>query len=205
MSTLERDIQFARSLAESGQRAPLLGGRFLVWWGAMVGVAYGLQFLLLQNAAVVPPTAFSWLWGGFAVLAPAGYWLLGRRYPFHLPGSGSNANQTDRIVWAMSGLMVLSIVLGVTLRVLLGDRPEGVFPWTVPSVFGGFAIALLTTGQVSANGVVKGAGFVSLMLVIACIVFLDGPSLYAIASAGAIVTLVLPGVILWRRESRSVD
>ena len=30
------DIAYVRQLAESGARAPLIGGRFMAWWGLLV-------------------------------------------------------------------------------------------------------------------------------------------------------------------------
>lgn len=32
-TTLKDDLAYVRDLAEAGQQAPLLGGRFLVFWG----------------------------------------------------------------------------------------------------------------------------------------------------------------------------
>ncbi len=34
------DIAYIRQLSESGARAPLIGGRFMAWWGLLLTIAY---------------------------------------------------------------------------------------------------------------------------------------------------------------------
>ncbi len=205
MSTLEDDIHFVRQLAESGTRAPLLGGRFLVWWGGLIGLAYGAHFVLQEYPSLAPSVGFAWLWIGFGVIAPLGYWLIGRHYPFRLPGSGSHGNQVDRVVWSTAGLMLLSLVLGAVLRVVLGDSPRQVFPWTVPGVFAGFAIAQFATGWIAQNRLLKGAGLMAMVGVGASFALVGHSFLFAFAAAGTLLTVFVPGVVLWREESGSLE
>ena len=37
--SLTDDLAYVRDLAEAGQKAPLLGGRFLILWGALTTLA----------------------------------------------------------------------------------------------------------------------------------------------------------------------
>ena len=48
--TLSSDLAYVRDLAEAGQNAPLLGGRFLVMWGGLVSLAYTGHFLIATGA-----------------------------------------------------------------------------------------------------------------------------------------------------------
>ena len=38
------DLAYARTLAEEGRHAPLLGGPYLLFWGALNAVAFAAQF-----------------------------------------------------------------------------------------------------------------------------------------------------------------
>lgn len=201
MSTLTDDLKFARKVAEAGLRSPLLGGRFLLWWGAMVGLAYAIHYLLLTSLAAPAGPAIGWLWICFGLVSVPGYLLIRRRYPFHQPGSGSQANRAERAVWAAAGLMLLGVMVGAMARVLAGSPPQQVFPWTVPAVFGAFAIAQLVTGWIAEARVLQFAGFVALIFVAVCFPLVGQEKLYATASAGVFATVFLPGFLLWRNES----
>ncbi len=205
MNKLEQDIQFAARLARSGQEAPLLGGRMLAWWGGMVALAYGLHYLLITGRLEPPGLplgpAIGILWLAFVVIASVGYWLLIRRYPYHQGGSGSAANRADRAIWGSAGLAIGWIMVGALVRSLLDGRPDQVFAWTVPMVFAIYATAQLAVGWLSNSGVLQAAGLLAGAVAMVCWLLAGQSMQFVVASAGAALTLLLPGVLLWRRET----
>ncbi|MEM7705770.1 MAG: hypothetical protein AAF358_09480 [Pseudomonadota bacterium] len=205
MNDLEQDIQFAARLARSGADAPLLGGRMLAWWGMMVALAYGCHYLLITGRLAPPGLslgpAIGFLWLAFVVIASLGYGLLIRRYPFQRGGSGSAANRADRAIWGSAGLALGWIMVGALIRSLLDGRADLVFPWTVPMVFAIYGTAQLAVGWISSNVVLQAAGLLGGAIAMVCWL-LTGQSLqFAVASAGAALTLLVPGLLLWRQES----
>jgi hypothetical protein len=42
------DLAYARTLAEEGRHAPLLGGAYLVFWGLLNAAAFAAQFAIIQ-------------------------------------------------------------------------------------------------------------------------------------------------------------
>ncbi|MEL6724162.1 MAG: hypothetical protein AAFP24_04035, partial [Pseudomonadota bacterium] len=75
-TTLQDDLAYVRDLAEAGQQAPLLGGRFLTFWGVLTSVAYFLHFSIAANLFGWPDTAYAWVWGTFIVAGGIGQGFL---------------------------------------------------------------------------------------------------------------------------------
>ncbi|MCF6329260.1 MAG: hypothetical protein L3J02_05625, partial [Henriciella sp.] len=67
-TTLDDDLAYVRDLAEAGQTAPLLGGRFLTWWGGLVTLAYAGHYAISMGIVDFGPAAYAWLWIGFALI-----------------------------------------------------------------------------------------------------------------------------------------
>ena len=76
VSTLESDLEYIRELAEAGQTAPLLGGRFLSWWGGMMTLAYSGHFLIASGYTGLGPEAIGGLWLAFGIIGLGGFFFL---------------------------------------------------------------------------------------------------------------------------------
>ena len=61
------DLAYVRQLAESGVRAPLIGGRFMAWWGIALTVAYVLHHLALTGRIGDGRTVFGLICFGFMI------------------------------------------------------------------------------------------------------------------------------------------
>src|SRR4051795_8632287 len=105
------DIRYVRELAESGAHAPLLGGRFMAWWGLLLTSAYLLHHLALSGIVGDGETIFGWIWGGFGALGATGQYVLARTMP-PKAGSGSAGNRASRAVWVAGACSILSMVAG---------------------------------------------------------------------------------------------
>jgi hypothetical protein len=44
------DLAYARTLAEEGRHAPLLGGAYLLFWGLLNAAAFAAQYAILEGA-----------------------------------------------------------------------------------------------------------------------------------------------------------
>ena len=54
--TAQQDLSYVRQLAESGAHSPLLGGRFMAWWGLLLTAAYLAHHFALAGAFGDDPT-----------------------------------------------------------------------------------------------------------------------------------------------------
>ena len=94
---LLQDLNYARTLAEEGRHAPLIGGAYLVLFGVLLAVCYAAQFYILTSDTL-PPAYAGFLWMGFGACAAIGVMALRGRTQ-RMPGVTSVGNKAERIVW----------------------------------------------------------------------------------------------------------
>jgi hypothetical protein len=194
------DIQYVRQLAESGAHAPLLGGRFLVWWGLLLTAAYTIHHFALRGEIGEGRTIFATIWIGFALLGIAGQLLLARSMQ-PKAGSGSAGNRASRSVWTAAAFAIASMVLGTAIAAKNGAGPA-TFDWIVPVAFAVYACALIVTGSLARNSVTIAAGAGAVVMVGLFTALILAPERYLLAAAGVFLTVLVPGLLLLRAEPR---
>ncbi|HST35009.1 MAG TPA: hypothetical protein VLK25_00050 [Allosphingosinicella sp.] len=196
------DLAYVRQLAESGARAPLIGGRFMAWWGLLVAGGWTAQHLAVNGSIGDGGSIYGIIWGTFALLGMAGQALLARSMA-PKAGAGSAGNLASRPVWAACAITIVSMVIGVAL--LAQQVGYQVFDWIVPVAFAVYACALIVTGKLAGERIVVLAGYGAAAMVGLFTAFILDPNRYLIAAAGAAVTVMLPGLLLLRREPAAGD
>ena len=73
------DIAYARTLAEEGRHAPLIGGSYLILFGALLGICYVAQWGALTGALPIPGNMIGAIWMAYGVAAFVGMFALRRR------------------------------------------------------------------------------------------------------------------------------
>ena len=194
------DIAYVRHLAESGARAPLIGGRFMAWWGFLVAAGWGAQHLAVNGIVGDGDTIFGIIWGSFAILGLGGQTLLALSMR-PKAGAGSAGNLASRPVWAAAALTIVSMVAGVAF--LAPNVGYQVFDWIVPVAFAVYACALIVTGRLARERIVVLAGYGAAAMVGLFTAFILHPDRYLIAAGGGAATVLLPGLLLLAREPRA--
>lgn len=192
------DLDYLRDLAEEGAQAPLLGGRFLAWWGGVVTLAYLIHFAALQGIAGLGAAHIGFIWFGFIAFALAGYFVLGWLMP-EKPGRGSAANRAEPVLWRTAGLSIFMLFLGLIGAALVGGNtlhPDA----SLPLVFAVYAVGLATSGHLSGNRTLSLAGWIALVFVGVTAALFNTPELYLAGAAGAFLTVFVPGLMLLRAE-----
>ena len=203
MSTAEpthEDLRYVRRLAESGAHAPLLGGRFMAWWGLLLTAAYIAHHLALAGTIGDGRTVFLLIWGAFGLFGLGGQLLLARSMPAKA-GAGSAGNRASRIAWCTAGLAIASMVAGVTAAATRGAGP-GAFDWIVPVAFAVYACALVVTGSLARSRITMIAGAGAVVMVGLFTALILSPERYLLAACGVALTVLLPGLLLLRAEPR---
>ena len=200
VDTAHEDLSYVRRLAESGAHAPLLGGRFMAWWGLLLTAAYIAHHLALAGAIGDGRTIYLLIWGAFGLFGLGGQLLLARSMPAKA-GAGSAGNRASRIAWCAAGLAIASMVAGVTATAIGGAGPAA-FDWIVPVAFAVYACALLVTGSLARSRItmIAGAGAIAMVGLFAALIL--SPDRYLLAAAGVFATVLLPGLLLLRAEPR---
>jgi hypothetical protein len=196
----DRDIDYLRQVAESGAHAPLLGGRFLAWWGLLVSIAYALHHLALRGVIGDGNTIFAFIWIGFSVVGVGGQLVLARGARPRA-GSGSAGNRASRVVWVAGAASIVSMVVGSAIAASTGAGPA-TFDWSVPVAFAVYASALITTGSLARSRIALAGGGGAVLMVGLFTAMILSPDRYLLASAGAALTVLLPGLLLLRSEPR---
>jgi hypothetical protein len=197
------DIRYVRQLAESGANAPLLGGRFMIWWGLLLTVAYVAHHFALGGRIGDGSTVFAIIWLGFATLGIAGQVALACFMPAKA-GAGSAGNRASRSVWFAGAAAIASMTIGSALAAAGGAGPA-TFDWIVPVAFAAYACALIVTGTLARNSITTVAGAGAVVMVGLFTALILHPERYLVAAAGVVLTVLLPGLLLLRGEPRAQE
>ena len=197
------DIAYVRQLAESGARAPLIGGRFMAWWGLLITVAWTAHHYALHGAFGNDGTTFGMIWMIFGLAGGLGQFVLGRSMPA-MSGAGSAGNLAARAAWAAAAGAILSMVVGAVVGSQTGQG-YAVFDWIAPVAFAVYACAQIVTGALAGNRIVTGAGIVAVVMVGLFTALIQHPDRYLIAAAGGALSILIPGLLLLRAEPKAED
>ena len=195
-----QDVEYVRRLAESGAHAPLLGGRYMAWWGLLLTITYVVHHLALNGRIGDGSTIFAYIWFGFGGLGTLGQFLL-LRGASPKPGQGSAGNRASRTIWVTAAAAILSMVIGSAIAARTGAGPR-TFDWTVPVAFAVYACALIVSGTLARSQVTRAAGLGALIMVGLFTAIILSPDRYLFAAAGVALTVLLPGLLLLRAEPR---
>jgi hypothetical protein len=196
----QEDLRYVRQLAESGAHAPLLGGRFMAWWGLLLTVAYVAHHLALAGTIGDGRRVFLLIWSAFGLFGLGGQLLLARSMPSKA-GTGSAGNRASRVAWCTAGVAIAAMVAGATAAAVRGAGPAA-FDWIVPVAFAVYACALVVTGSLARSRItmIAGAGAIAMVGLFTALIL--SPERYLLAAGGIALTVLLPGVLLLRAEPR---
>lgn len=193
-----QDLAYARSLAEEGRHAPLIGGSFLVLFGVLLAICNGAHWAIYTGRTPMEPPMVGAVWLAFGIVAPLASMLLSRRVR-KLPGGSAVANRVDRIVWNAVAAAILFVAAGALLRMIFtGDytAPNAI----IAAGFGLYGVALYVTAAIGGHGWLKGIALMAWAVSGVLWFFIDQTWLYLIAAGASVAVLVVPGVIMMRRE-----
>lgn len=196
------DLAYARTLAEEGRQAPLIGGSYLVLFGVLLTVCYGAQWAAMAGLLAVPSNFIGLMWIGFGVAAFIGTFALSRRVRA-LPGGTSISNRVDRAVWQGAVIAIMAVVAGSILRMTVsGDytAPNAI----VASGFGLYGVALYASASLSGQAWLRTFAFIAFGVSAAIWFYLNQPWTYLFAAIGAVAVLIVPGFLMMQREPKTI-
>lgn len=202
-SSLSEDLAYVRDLAEAGEQAPLLGGRFLTFWGALASAAYLLHYATTAGLFGWPDTAYGVIWGSFLVLGIAGQAILVRTIR-NKPGGNSVGNRSEATVWMAGGFALFAYFFSLIVKSFQTGAAAPGFESSLPIVFAIYGVGLITTGIMGKTKVQTYAGFGALAMIVLAVWFEGSAEIWAVAGLGAFLTVLVPGLLMMRREPKSV-
>ena len=201
------DLAYVRALAEAGRNAPLVGGRYYLIWGGLIGLA---AFIAYFNASGVLSLGAM---GGYVpwVLAGVLGWVLsftvGRRAGVK-PGALTLGNRTAMAAWFGVGIFmtVLFATFAVAHDNFIDDGIPAYFLFDLmfPIAFGLYGVAFYATATAAQLNWLKYFSGLSWAFAVICI-FLIGSDLHLLAGAiGTVLCAALPGLLLMRAEPKDI-
>lgn len=194
-----QDLAYARTLAEEGRHAPLLGGAHLVMFGVLNAIAFTAHWCVLTGRLpLLDGAAFAILWMSYGTAASIGLALL-RSRTAKKPGNTTVGARAEQAVWSGVGLALAAIAIGSILRMILTEdvtAPNAIFG----AAFGLYGAALFVTGKLSQERWLTNFAWISAAVSGVLCIFANSDWAYLTAAVGSLLVLVLPGVTLLRRE-----
>lgn len=199
------DLNYLLEIAESGQSAPLLGGRFLAWWGGLTAIAYAGHWAIASDIIGGAATAYGWLWGAFLMLGIGGQIGLVRTFPETKPGLASVGNRVERVVWQACGFAMFAYFATLMLKSYVSGAGSMGFAWSFAVVFMIYGIGLITTGALGESRILHSAGIVALCVVPFAAWFAGTAASWLLASIGASLCMFVPGMLMIKQEPKEVE
>ncbi|MBI1265245.1 MAG: hypothetical protein GC187_10985 [Alphaproteobacteria bacterium] len=194
------DLAYLSAIARSGEDAPLLGGRFLVWWAGLTSLAILTHWAILMGYG---PFGAGAVWIGYILVGSAGQavlvWSIRNK-----PGQGAAANRTEAAVWMSAGLGIGAIFLGVVAGVQGGLLEPVFFSVILPVALSAYGVAWMTVAQVSRRVAFYAPALIAFAGAAAGMALAAGAWVYPVAAAALLASSVAPGVMMLRSEPRSL-
>lgn len=197
------DIAYARTLAEEGRHAPLLGGAHLLFWGVVNAIAFAAQYAILEGLVpYMDGLAFAVLWIGYGAVAAIGMMVLRLRTQ-KKPGLTTIGARAERALWTGAAVAVLAVVIGSIARMFSsGDTsaPNAI----LGAAFALYGAALFGTASLSEQTWLRRFGWLAVGVALNACMFAAFNWVYVIASVGSLLALAWPGIILLKREPSAI-
>ncbi|MCH8488793.1 MAG: hypothetical protein LAT81_02535 [Oceanicaulis sp.] len=197
------DLAYLSALARSGEDAPLLGGRFLVWWAGLTSLVILAHWAIIMGYGPFGAGALWPLWLGYIALGSIGSVVLGITIR-NKPGLGASANRTESAVWQSAGAGIGVIFLGVAAGVQTGVLPTVFFNVILPVALAAYGVAWMTVARVSRRSGLYAPTVLAFAGAGAGMAFAAGPWVYPITALALLGSSLLPGLVMLRSEPRSL-
>lgn len=195
----DADLSYLREMAEAGERAPILSGRFFVWWGSLASMALMAHWFILTGRAGMPIEQVGLVWLTFGVVGSIGSVVL-RRGMSVKPGAGSAGNRGDRAVWNAMFISIVAYTLGLVAALSMGRIEQTLFD-TIPLFsLASYGIAFTTVAALGGPRWMKTMAWISWILCAIGTSFIGTAVLYLFCVVSVLLVAVVPGVLLLRAE-----
>lgn len=197
------DLSYARSLAEEGRHAPLLGGAYLMFWGVLNAIAFTAHWAaLIERLPRFEGLIFPAIWVGYGLVAGIGSYALRQRVS-EKPGHSAIGVRAERAIWGGAAMALLAIVLGSIARMIIsGDTtaPNAIFG----AAFAIYGAALFAVATLAEQGWMRRFAWLSVGVALTLCLFANDHWAYLYAAIGSLLVLAWPGAILLKREPSAI-
>jgi len=204
---LRDDLAYVKALAEEGRNTPLIGGRFYLLWGVVIGAAAFVSWLDAMGVIVLNDVVQLTMWIGAFVLGWAlTVFISARSSP--RPGGTSMGNKTASSVWFAVGIFMTVFWVGLLIVhdnfARFGVPPYFLFNIMFPVAFGLYGVAFFATATAARVSWLKGVALAAFGFSFLSLLFMTSPHQSLIGLIGLIVCAIAPGIVLMRSEPSEI-
>lgn len=200
---LKAEITYLKDMAEAGQTAPLLGGRFSVWWGGLTSLTLLIHWAIITARLPLGTESLLPLWLGHMVIGSIGTFVLVRSLK-DKPGQGSVGNRLQPAIWQSIGGTILVYFLAILVGVFTDLLPNAIFNSILPVALLGYGAAWLTTARMIQSWQLAVPGLIALVGAFGSTLFMMTAEVYLIAAMAFFLSTALPGFLMMRAEPEDV-
>ncbi|MGY6661637.1 MAG: hypothetical protein ACXIVO_04880 [Glycocaulis sp.] len=197
------DLAYLREMAEAGAKAPLLGGRFMVWWGGLASLTFLTHWAVIADILPLGWGILLPMWIGFMVVGSFGQFLLVRTVR-RKPGAGSMGNRVQGVVWPSVGAALMAYFFGILAGVYVGGLPAVFFNSMLAVGFAGYGMGWMIDALISRQRMLLVPAIISFAATFACAALMMTVETYLVASAGMFLGTFLPGLWVMTREPKDL-
>ncbi|MEP6342307.1 MAG: hypothetical protein ABJ275_03255 [Maricaulaceae bacterium] len=197
------DIDYIKSIAEGGVQAPLVGGRIGLMWGILIAIVFTLQWAILSQALNIEEKNLFFVWIGFILIGGLGSMVLGKNMS-SMAGANSVANRADNYVWVMFSAMMMTLFVGIILKMIFTGGTPALFDLMLPVGFAGQGLAYGLVAKISGFKWMRMVALVNFIVSAICFVAYGEVHIYLIGAAGIVLTVVIPSLITIKNEPNHV-
>ena len=193
------DLAYLRSVAESGQQAPSLAGRFFIWWGGLAAPALLAHWAIITGLAGIDPSLVGFVWMAYGIVGTIGSVLL-RRALRNKPGTGAINNRGEGAVWNGVMGLIAAYAIGAVVALMAG-RGDLILFDTIPLVaFGGYGVSFWVSSSLGGPRWMQPMAILAWLASGAGMYLVGTPGLYLYSAAAVAVLALVPGLVLLRGE-----
>jgi len=197
------DLDYVKTLAEEGKNAPLLGGRFGLWWGVLLCIAFFTHWASLKGISPLPIEMIGLVWMSFGTIGGIGSFVLGRSLAGK-PGAASVNNRVAEAIWTGNAVLLFVYSISAFLSAISGKVGFIIMDTIIPVAFGLYALTAYVLARISHDKRQIFPGIIALCFVPIGLLLQGTANLYLAAMIGVILTSVIPSIAEMRREPKSV-
>jgi hypothetical protein len=198
----QADLAELRDIAAAGRQAPLLGGRFFVWWGSLAAVAMLAHWMILTGRTGLEPAMVGFVWMTYGIIGGIGSGFLSKGIA-RKPGLGTVNNRGERAVWIAVSFAIFAYAIGaVVANVFNGFQADKRLLFdTIPLVaFAGYGISFHVTAALGGPRWMSWLAPIAWLTAGGGLYLVGTPGLYLYSAALVLILAVLPGILLLRQE-----
>ena len=198
------DLDYLRAVAESGQQAASLSGRFFLWWGGLAAPALLAHWALVSGLTGLNPAFVGFVWLAYGLVGMTGNVFLGRSLR-NKPGTGAVNNRGEGAVWNGVTWLIAAYAIGIVIAAFAG-RAETILFDTIPLVaFGGYGVSFWVASSLGGPNWMRPLSIIAWLASAGGMLLVGSPGLYLYCAAAVVILAVLPGLALVRSEPGPVQ